>query len=401
MNITMRNTGIIASGLFCTSLSLASDNIRTDAFITAGGTFSDSAIPFEGAAKDINFNQLSRIGIQYSYKPKHDIPVTFTGQLLARGYDDWAVTSEWALISYRPSSSWLINAGKIRTALFMYSQFYDVGVTYPWTTPPEEVYGVFNIPFTSMGGLEVINTQFLGDWALQTRIQTGTGDFNVPAMGLDVPVQMEHLHTLQFNLSSDDLTINLAFGDIGWQSQELSTLGGDPRIQGAFSTLAGSTDPAVIAGLASQVGIANTTNGKAEFFDLGIKYDSNVLLIAEIVKRRLTNTTFPTIEAGYLTAGYHFNKYTPLITYARSDTSNSLIQQEQASVTIGLNIATSASSLLKFELKNTQIDDGSVALFPGIDVNNVGLYDELPVLFGGNVIEDSVNKVSITFSTVL
>jgi len=401
MNIKMRNIGIIATGLFCSSLSLASDNIRTAAFITAGGTFTDSTIPFEGAAKDINFNQLSRMGIQYSYAPKHDIPVTFTGQLLARGYDDWAVTSEWALISYRPSSSWLINAGKIRTSLFMYSQSYDVGVTYPWTTPPEEVYGVFNIPFTSMGGLEVINTKFLGDWALQTRVQTGSNNFNVPALGLEVPVQVDSLHVIQFNLSSDDLTFNFAFSDIDWQAQELSTLGGDPRVQSAFAELAGSTDPDVIADLASQAGIANTTKGHTEFYGLGIKYDSNVLFISEIVKRRVSNTTFPTTNTGYLTTGYHFNKYTPFITYARSDTSGSIIQQEQASVTLGLNIATSASSLLKFEFKNTQIDDGSVPLSPGVDVNNIGLYDELPVLFGGDAIEDSVNKVSITFSTVL
>lgn len=401
MNKKTPGIGLIACSLLYAGLSQANNEIRTDAFITAGGIFTDSNVPFEGAGKDINFNRLSRIGLQYTYTPKHDIPVTFTGQLLARGDDDWAVAAEWALISYRPSSSWLINVGKVRTALLIYSQFYDIGVTYPWATPPEEVYGTYNIPFTSMGGIEVVNTQFIGDWTLQTRLQTGSNDFTVPAMGLDVPVQMEHLHALQVNLSGDSLSLTLGYSDIGWQSQELNTLGADPRVQGAFGALAGSNDPAVIAGLASQVGIANTTNGKAEFFDLGVKYDNDILIVAEIVKRRLGNTTFPTVEAGFVTAGYHFNKYTPLVTFSRGETSGSLIQQEQASLALGLSITTSASSLLKFEVKNTQIDDGSVALMPGLNVDNVGLYDTLPTLFGGSPVEDSVNKVSITFSTVL
>ena len=401
MNKKTRKLGLITCSLLCAGLTQAQSNIRTDAFITAGGAFTDSAIPFEGVAKDINFNRLSRIGLQYTYTPAHDIPVTFTGQLLARGVDDWAVTAEWALISYRPSSSWVINLGKIRTALFMYSQFYDVGVTYPWATPPEEVYGKFNIPFTSMGGIEVVNTQFIGDWMLQSRLQSGNGDFDVPALSLSVPVQMQSIYVSQFTLSNDELTFNLGYSTVKWHSQEFNTLGGDPRVQGAFAALAGSTDPAVIAGLASNLGVANTTNGKAEFYDLGIKYDSDLLLIGEIVKRRLSNTTFPTVESALFTAGYHFNKYTPLITYSQSNTSGSVIQQEQKSISLGLNVSMSASSLLKLEVKNTKISDGQIAAGPGANINNVGLYDTLPTLFGGDSIEDSVNKVSITFSTVL
>ena len=410
MDKTLKVFSIISMGLLVASLAQAESKIRTDAFATAGGTFTDSNVPFEGTQKDINFNQLSRIGLQYSFTPAHDIPVTFTGQLLARGYSDWNVEAEWALISYRPTSSWLINFGKIRTSMLMLSQFHDVGVSYPWVTPPEETYGFSNIPFTSISGVEVINTQFAGDWTIKTKFQTGNRDFDVPAMGQVVPVQLQHLDQLRFDINNDNLNMSVGLTSVSFTSQEFTTLASNPAIQQSFADLAtlaniplqNLADPAFVRDLAKGMGLADTNNGRVELYDIGFVYDNNLLLIAEVTKRRIVNSTFPTLSSGFITAGYHFNKLTPHVTFAISDTSNSIIQQEQKSISLGLNYSPSASSILKVDFKSTQIGDGSVALpIPGAKVSNVALFDTLPLEFGGAAIEERVNKISFTYSIVL
>ena len=397
MDKKLKKLSALSLGLLFANLALANDNIRTDTFITAGGTFTDSSVPFEGAGKDVNFNQLSRIGIQYTYTPSHDIPVTFTGQLLARGYSDWDIEAEWALISYRPSSSWMFNFGKIRTSMMMLSQFHDVGVSYVWSTPPEETYGFANIPFTSMTGVELVNTQFMGDWMVRTKIQTGNNNFLVPAFGITVPVQIDRLDQIRLDVNNDTLSLSLGITTVSFTAQELSTLLSDPRVLASLAPLAQfNLSPA-------DLGLADTTHGRVELFDAGFIYDNDLLLVGEVTKRRLSESTFPDYHSGMFTAGYHFNQYTPHITFAYSDTNGTIISQEQKSIILGFNIATSASSLLKFEFKNTEIGDGSISPIPGVplSVSNVGLFDTLPVEFGGDAIEDSVNKISITYSVVL
>lgn len=395
MDSRLKALFLISTCLMFTSQASANDSIRTDAFITTGGSFSDSKVPFEGVERDINFNQLSRIGINYIYTPKHNMPVTFTGQLLARGITQWAVESEWALVSYRPSSQWLINTGKIRTALLMLSQFHDVGVSYPWTTPPEELYGFANIPFTSMSGVETVNTQFVGDWTVKTKLQIGSHKFKVPAVSILVPVKLEQLYQFQINASSDTLTLHMGLTTGNFQAEELTTLMQDPRVQAALSVF---PDPSAVTGA---LNLADTTNGSVEFGNFGFIYDDNFLVIAEGAKRRLSNSTFPTSQAGFITLGYHYNQFTPHITFSEISTSNSIILQEQKSVILGLNINTSSSSVLKFEIKHTEIGDGSVTPFPGITINNLGLYDTLPTIMGGDAINFDVTKVSVTYSVVL
>lgn len=406
----VKTRSILFFGLLLPCLAQASDNVRTDAFITAGGSFSDSNVPIETVAKDLNFGQLSRIGLQYTYTPSHDIPITFTGQLLARGSNNWNTDTEWALISYRPSLQWAVNAGRIRTSMLMYSQVYDVGVNYPWSTPPEETYGLYNIPFTSINGIEVINSQLVGDWSLKTKFQLGNSNFSVPTLSLNVPVKLDNFHLVQFNLNKEAFTFNFSYTLADFQTQELSIMAADPRVQGGFAALAQKAgipaeqlaDPSTILGLANSLGVSNTTNGKTALYNVGFIYDDNILLIAEGSKRRISNSTFPTVETGFLTMGYRFDTLTPHLTFALNNSSNSLILQEQKSITLGLNLSPSSSSVLKFEFKHIAIADGALALpIPNTFINNVGLYDTLPTVLGGEAIEDRSNKLSVTLSVVL
>lgn len=407
----LNNAVFLLCGTILSTQSLAFNdvtNLELNAFFTGGFSVTDSDIPFIGVQDNANFDDVSRLGMQLTFKPRHDIPVDFTLQILGRGRNNWELEAEWAMMTYTPSPKWNLNLGKIRAPFFMYSQQYDVGVTYPWIIPPEELYGFANMPFTSISGADINHIQNIGqNWTLNSKIFTGQNDFTVPVAGMDIEAQIQRTTGLVFNLTNSWLTLNMSYIDMEYTTQEVDAIINDP---GAKEVLIGfanffsmPTDPVALASLLSMLGIDNTTNGKLEFMEAGFIIDKDFLLIGEYVKRRMTNTNFPTTNNWMLTSGYHFGKYTPLLTIARSDTSGSVFVMEQTAYTLGFNIGTSASSALKFELSKINIDDTFISLaspLGPIPVNNIGLYDNLPTAFGGPEIEDEVHRFSVAFSMV-
>jgi|TARA_R110002167_G_scaffold101513_2_gene264333 hypothetical protein len=72
---------------------------------------------------------------------------TITGQLVARGENDFDAKFEWAYISYQVSDNLSVSAGRLRQPFFKYSASQDVGYSYHWIAPPLAVHdvGVSNI----------------------------------------------------------------------------------------------------------------------------------------------------------------------------------------------------------------------------------------------------------------
>lgn len=88
--------------------------------------------------KSFSLKPESRIGVQALVKFTEDF--SFTGQVVSRG-PDTSPALQWAYLSYNLSPNWEIQAGRKRIPLYFYSDFQDIGVSYPWVTPPPELYG--------------------------------------------------------------------------------------------------------------------------------------------------------------------------------------------------------------------------------------------------------------------
>lgn len=80
----------------------------------------------------------SRAGIQakYTLSPK----INLVGQVVVRGSDS-VPNLQWAYASFALSKQWEVQLGRKRIPLYYYSDFQDIGVSYPWVTPPPELYG--------------------------------------------------------------------------------------------------------------------------------------------------------------------------------------------------------------------------------------------------------------------
>lgn len=176
---------VLSITLLVTLNSYADVNFTGFASINAGKVLSGSGVPQYGVPptfladypvvsaydEDLSFKPESLFGLQVSGTLMDGL--SYTGQIVARGANDFDAEVEWAYLSYELNDNWTLQAGKKRLPLFYYSDFYDVGYAYPWLRPPADLYTwqIFNY-----NGVNALYTGSWGDWSIAGNIYTGSED---------------------------------------------------------------------------------------------------------------------------------------------------------------------------------------------------------------------------------
>ncbi len=78
----------------------------------------------------------SRAGLQLKYTVNPQLAAVV--QVVVRG-SDRNPRVQWAYASYSPSRQFEVQLGRKRIPLYFYSDFQNVGMAYPWVSPPPEV----------------------------------------------------------------------------------------------------------------------------------------------------------------------------------------------------------------------------------------------------------------------
>ena len=166
--------------------SQAEVNFSGFASINAGKVLSGTGVPQFGINEptfladypivsvyneDISFEPETLMGLQFSSDLTEGLSVT--GQIVARGANDFDAKFEWAYLSYDINENWTFQAGKKRLPLFYYSDFYDVGYAYVWMRAPADNYTwqIFNY-----NGVNLLYSGSIGDWSLSGNIYAGKED---------------------------------------------------------------------------------------------------------------------------------------------------------------------------------------------------------------------------------
>lgn len=112
--------------------------------------------------QDWSAAQETRAGVQITWTPIKDWSATT--QLTARTQKDQHLNLEWAYLSYTPSASWTLQAGRKRLPLYFYSDFQDIGYAYNTIRPSPDVYGWDVVNYN---GLSAAWRGELGGWTLR------------------------------------------------------------------------------------------------------------------------------------------------------------------------------------------------------------------------------------------
>ncbi|MFL6657806.1 MAG: porin [Massilia sp.] len=229
----------------------------------------------------------SRAGIQAKYTINPEFNVV--GQVVVRG-SDTTPNVQWAYASYAPGKNWEFQLGRKRIPLYFYSDFQDIGASYPWVAVPPELYGW---EATNYNGASV-------------RYKTNLGDANVSA---SLFVGKETVRdSLYYRLYYDSRT--KVIWDKLW--------GGDLEVTHGPLTVRGVYMQSTVHTRNPTIGLDDTARLKAYGIAANLDFDNWFML------NELTQLTRD-FDAGYrvtapaftVGAGVHAGAWTPFINYAR------------------------------------------------------------------------------------
>jgi predicted porin len=257
----------------------------------------------------LDFKNESLIALQI----KSDLgeKLSVTAQLLGRGNDDFDVGFEWAFISYQISDNMTLNAGRLRTPFYKYSDFKDVGYAYDWLRVPQGVYG---LGFDTIEGLTFYRTAQLGsvDSTLQLILGGYEGDATIS--GVKVNASIDNIAGITWELAKDSLSARFAY------------LAGKTSIDTASISLApgftvGNLYQALSANSLGQIVAATDINDESSnFIGVGLTYDdSDWIAVAEYTRVEVDNSFVATQKNWYASIGKRFDSVTPYISYEREN----------------------------------------------------------------------------------
>lgn len=275
-------------------------DVRINGFanLIAGKTSSDDML--YGYDEDISLSPESLFAVQLSGDVNDKM--TATGQLVARGSDDYDVDFEWAYFSYAATDNLSVSAGRLRLPLFRYSASLDVGYSYHWVVAPDSVYGV---PFNNIDGVRIDYSGYTGDWEYVVQLMAGTVENDVTVSGAPASLDIKNTLGTSIELSYSNWKFrgSLLRGDVTLESDALTpAIGQLSQISQALSSLlAVDDDTGVFAGV-------------------GIEYDNfNWFIASEYTLVTIDDSFYPDEKNYYVTAGARFGKWTPFVTYESAD----------------------------------------------------------------------------------
>lgn len=163
---------LAAACMVLTPCVLAAD-VNISGFLSVGGGMVDdeSSVSYDGYDdEDLTFDR-NLLGLQFTGQVNERI--TATVQLLARSEKNYQVDAEWAYLSWQASDNGKVRVGRLRTPLYMYSDYLDVGYSYPWISAPNEVY---YLPFNNVEGVDYYVTAPLGSFDTSFQAYFGSLD---------------------------------------------------------------------------------------------------------------------------------------------------------------------------------------------------------------------------------
>ena len=278
-------------------------DVRVNGFanLTAGLTGSDETL--YGYDDNVDFNAQSLFAIQVSGDVNDKM--TATGQIVARGESDYDANFEWAYMTYEVSDSVSVSAGRIRMPLFKYSASLDVGYSYHWVVAPQSVY---DVPFNNVDGVRADYNGYAGDleYSLQAIVGRVKSDFTLAGAPADLTIDNVVLVT-------GDFTYN------NWNFRGVYATG-----QSTFDipALAPALDP--LTAIDPNLGnLLAATEDSGVFYGMSIAYDKYDWFVAgEYTGVEIEDSFYPDDINYYVTAGIRSGKWTPFVTYEKSDTNS-------------------------------------------------------------------------------
>ncbi|MCH8538851.1 MAG: porin [Alkalimonas sp.] len=303
----------VATALFS---GAAVANLHINGFASIkGGMSTSSDKSLYGYTDELDFKNESLFAIQVRSDLGDRLSVT--AQVMGRGSDDFDARFEWAFLSYEISENMRINAGRLRTPFYRYSDFMDVGFAYDWLRVPQGVYG---LGFNNIEGVSLYHTGQLGDFDSTAQLIYGSFSGDITLAGNSASANINNIAGVTWELERGLLSVRAAY--LSGRST-INAPGLNPLFAGLHQ-----------AGFSNVVADLDFNDDTSEFFGLGVTLDQGQwVLVSEYNRINVKDTFFAKRENYYISMAYRFDAITPYISFEREDhRSKSEIYQPYRSI---------------------------------------------------------------------
>ncbi|OUR97294.1 hypothetical protein A9Q84_13290 [Halobacteriovorax marinus] len=347
---------ILFYSLNCLSYS-GMDEISIHGFAQFGYARSDSSTLFvDNIKSQNNFVDNSKVGISFQRQFTQQWDVLF--QFLSEPEEgEMKLKVDLAQATWRPNSSVAVKVGRVRLPIWMISDYFDVGVLYPWVRPPSEVYDTQ--PGTSIYGGDIGYSFAMGSTAFDLNVYGGGAKF-VAKGNTEVIGDINNILGVSLSGRYKFLTVRGSYA------------------QGSFTSTITSDATDSLGTKIPNVGTVETkvrtdfNLGNAKFISLGFKSEwRNTLLMGEYASESSDSELLRDLDAYYLTAGYYFfdKKYLLHLTHSeitKRDSTQTILTGTQESLIVGANHAVNDFIVLKLEWQRIKPDGvGTFQVDPG------------------------------------
>jgi hypothetical protein len=154
--------------MFTSFVSHAEVKFQGFASFVGGMTLDNDDDSYQGYKNELEYDKNSLYALQASSAMGDGL--TVTGQLIARGAENYKPEFEWMYMSYNLTPNLSAKVGRVRTAFYMFSEYLEVGYAFNWIRPPEELYAA---QITNLDGVSFLYNMPIGSMDSQFMIAMG------------------------------------------------------------------------------------------------------------------------------------------------------------------------------------------------------------------------------------
>jgi len=307
---------------FCTfflwsSFSAAERGVEVSAYgtIALGKSTGDSVYASDAlASKDYESSWRESYDTRFAAQAiAHINNWSFTAQAITLGKKNYDIDLEWAFLKYQVADSLNIKAGRFRRPIYYYSDSLQVGYTYPWVRPPEDLYSGFTAAIDAIDGLSVYYESTKKSWTKTAEVYYGEYDSELSADGIydfDTDFTMRDNYGLAFSLSSPSVTYRIGYHNGGTSRGDIEAADEGVALIAALSAFGYQN---VIERL--QIDLPN-----AKYFHSSVHVDKlDWLFNAEYSRIPKQDDVISGQKLWYVMGGKRFDKWTAHYTYSEKN----------------------------------------------------------------------------------
>ena len=300
----------------------------------------------EGMTEDGNFRDLNRLGLRLDVPLEDNL--SFTTQFIAKGSNGYEPEVDWLFATYSFTPNISLSVGKMRTPLFMYSDYLDVGYAYQWISPPFSVYGAPTINSTEGAKLSWI-ADLGGSWLSEVQVWAGNSTETLEELG-DIPFTLDDQVGVAWSVEYEWLTLRAVYveGKGTITTDALTTLDGQiAGVNAGNNALAAASVPGVTAiDLSSVQDDVSYQEDKNQFFGVGAFLDFETFYIGAEASQVRGDNSLPLgeLDSYYVTTGVRLPADVTLsLTYSVDDDVAKTEIYENYNALVANNVAAMAA----------------------------------------------------------